>query len=264
MDELEFRKRVYSDPLKPDQELLDAASANPDLQRILDEARDIDTRLQAAAASSSAPDSLRAKLMAIPANEDASAAVVGNPDLPRESANQPWYQKFVLAASLVLAVAASASFFIERGPSEAELAFGATVIEHLYHEASQIDAINAGILSANFPIATVNEVMANSGTQLRNANFLAQMPVRYANPCHITSPFKSSHLILQTSSGALNIIAIDNAPVGQEFAIGDERFSGMVVPFGSGNLIIIGEKNQELPELEGYRDLFSENLEWVI
>lgn len=256
MDELEFRKRVYADPANLDEETLQAASENPDFQRILDQTKNLDTRVTDAARNTVVPEGLRAKLLAIPTSENS-----GTSASTASSVSQPWYRNFALAASLVLAIGASASFFIERGPDEGDLAFGNQVIAHIYHEVSQIDAINAGSLQRDFSMPIVNEVMANSGALIRNADFLQQMPVRYANPCLIANPFNSSHLILQSDDGAINIITIDNEPVSQEFFIADERFSGIVIPLAEGNLIIIGEKEQDLGD---YRDLFSENLEWII
>lgn len=35
MDEIEFRRRVYANPQSPEQELLDAASDNPDYRKFL-------------------------------------------------------------------------------------------------------------------------------------------------------------------------------------------------------------------------------------
>lgn len=258
MDELEFRKRVYADPHQLDQEILDAASTNPRLQRILDETTEMEDKLRELLLDDVAPESLRARLLALPGREP------DNPDLAASSATnspKPWYRHFALAASLVLAVGASASFFVDRGPNAAELAFGNEVIAHIYHEAAEIDAINAGTLLATFSTPVINQVMANSGSHLNNVEFLQQMPVRYANPCLIASPYNSSHLILQSRNGAIHIIAADNEPVRREFPISDERFSGIVVPLGNGNLIVIGEKNQDL---DNFRDLFSENLEWQI
>lgn len=256
MDELEFRKRVYTDPARLDEETLQAASENPEFQRILDQTKTLDKRISTAAQSTAVPEGLHARLLAIAESESSQSSA-----RPKSNANQPWYRNFALAASLVVAIGASASFFIERGPDEGELAFGNQVIAHIYHEVAQIDAINAGSLQRDFATPVVNEVMANSGTQLRNADFLQQMPVRYANPCLIANPFNSSHLILQSDDGAINVITVDNEPVSEEFFIGDERFAGIVIPLAAGNLIIIGEKEQDLRD---YRDLFSENLEWVI
>jgi len=67
--------------------------------------------------------------------------------------------------------------------------------------------------------------------------------------------------MLQGSTGAINVIVINNSPVTNEFSIKDDRFSGIVIPMGDGNLILIGEKNENLDQ---YKSMFSQNIEWVI
>ena len=72
MDELEFQKRVLESPINVDQELLDAASKNPALQQILDEARAFESELQATVDDIAIPEGLSAKLLAIPEEDDHS------------------------------------------------------------------------------------------------------------------------------------------------------------------------------------------------
>jgi hypothetical protein len=57
------------------------------------------------------------------------------------------------------------------------------------------------------------------------------------------------------------VIVINNSPVDVEFSIRDERFNGIVVPMAQGNMILVGEKNEDLNQ---YVSMFSENVEWVI
>ena len=50
MDELEFRKfkeKVYADPGTKDPEVMQAASANPELQKLVDDMRELDTNVAA-------------------------------------------------------------------------------------------------------------------------------------------------------------------------------------------------------------------------
>jgi hypothetical protein len=252
MDEIEFRKRVDSDPDNIDQELLDAAASNPELQAIIDRSRQLNSKLHNLARATTAPESLKARLLEIPEQGDGQART------PRRAA---FFQYYAAAACLLLAVAVGLLMSGEQGPTAAEMAFGEQVIEHLYHEAAELDAINAGNLQRSFGMPAINQVMANSGSRFGSGEIFSTMPVRYANPCLVAKPFNSSHLILQTEQGAINILTIDNPPVSQEFSIGDERFSGIIIPMNGGNLIIVGEKNQNL---DGYRSSFENQLEWII
>lgn len=259
MDELEFRKRVYSDPDQLDQEVLAAAAADPDLNHILEQTRDLNKRLQDATGGDSAPDGLRARLLAIP---DGTADERGDDELAaRRTQNRRLVRYYAIAACLLLAVGLGIALPFNRGPSAAEMAFGNEVIEHIYHESAELDAIAAGTLRADIAMPQISEVLANSGSRFSNTGFLQDIPVRYANPCEIATPFKSSHLILESGAGAVNVITINNSPVSQEFSIGDDRFSGLVIPMRGGNLVLITEKTQDPG---AYRSMFESNVEWVI
>lgn len=252
MDEIEFRKRVDADPDNIDQETLDAAAANPSLQGILERSRRLNSRLHELVDQTSVPGDLKARLLAIPEQEEA----------PARPAGRAWYfQYYAVAACLIMAVGVGFVVGTSRAPSAAEIVFGNQVIEHLYHEEAEIDAINNGTLQRSFAMPAINQVMANSGSRFNQGAFLNNMTVRYANPCLVAEPFNSSHLILQTSQGAINVITVDNSPVSREFVIEDDRFRGVVIPMNGGNLILVGEKDQNLGE---YRPAFEEDMEWVI
>ena len=85
--------------------------------------------------------------------------------------------------------------------------------------------------------------------------------VRSAKPCEILPAYESAHLVLQGSQGAISVIVINNSPVDVEFSIRDDRFEGIVLPMEQGNMILVGEKNEDLSQ---YASLFSENVEWAI
>lgn len=55
MNEIEFRKRLYTNPLEVSQELLAAAGADPALQKILDQTRELETEIVALVNAVEAP-----------------------------------------------------------------------------------------------------------------------------------------------------------------------------------------------------------------
>lgn len=257
MDELEFRTRVYANPSDVDQDLLDAALSNPALRLILDEARAFEASLSAAFANVTAPADLAARLNALPGRADAddSARTASKPS----STN--FFQYYAMAASLVLAVGIAAVVLLSGGPSPSEAAFGTDLIQHMYHEINEIDAIAAGTDNSAIAMPAVAQVMAHADTQFNDEEFLRAMPVRFAKPCVILPAFQSAHLMVQGSHGAINVIVINNSPVGSEYSIQDDRFDGVVVPMDSGNLILIGEKDEDLDQ---YKSLFTQRVEWAI
>jgi hypothetical protein len=262
MDEIEFRKRVYANPQTPDQEVLDAAGNNPDYQKILDQTQELDTDVTTMVNNVEVPAGLKEKLLAIPANADTSSKVLA--DLAeREAANSSVFQYYAVAATFLLAIGVTFSLLFNTGPSTQEIAFGDEVLEHLYVDFEEIDAFSQGN-GNNFGIvnaANVTQVMAEAGTQLLSNEFMQNVPIRVAKPCEIIPAFKSAHLIIEGTYGAVSVIVINNSPVDLEYQIRDDRFNGVVVPMGEGNMILVGEENEDL---EQYKDLFSDNVDWVI
>lgn len=255
MDELEFRQRAYTNPQDVDQEILDAARDNPAYQKILDQIQELDTGITSLVKSIEVPESLRDQLLSIPADADIDLT-------DRSAANSSFFQYYAIAASLLLAVGVTFSLTFNPGPSSAELAFGDDVLQHLYFEQAEIDAVNGGnIGTSTVSMPTVIQAMANAGTQLVSNDFMQSLAIRFAKPCEILPTYRSAHLIIEGSQGAVNIIVINNSPVSVEYTIRDDRFYGVVVPMGEGNMILVGERDEDLDQ---FKTLFSENVEFVI
>ena len=257
MDELEFRKRVYANPKEISQEVRNAAAANPVLQKILDETVALDADISELANSIAVPAGLAEKLLAIPETVDTQAT---SREASKPSSNN-LFQYYAIAASLIFALGIGAIVTLGGGPTSTELAFGSEVINHLYHEVREIDAIKNGTDLSTVTMPAVAAVMAEATTQFSDEEFLQSMPVRFAKICVVIPTYHSAHLMVQGTQGAVNIIVIDNSPVTSEYLINDDRFNGIVVPMGNGNLILIGEKDENL---DTYKSMFSENVEWVI
>lgn len=267
MDNLELKQQILSDPANPGEAVLDAIAADPELAAFLEEAQQFDARLTASLEQVTAADNLQAKLLAIATDEEQSASTsVGNvvdissADTPAETSKPPSKLAiFAIAACLVIAVGAlfTPSLF-NTGPSNQEIAFGAEVLEHLY-----LDAETFTVLGSDQQVGfqRVNSVMAPTGGRLTNEALLVEMPIKMAKPCEILPAFQSAHLVVAGLRGAVSVFIINNSPVAQEFAISDERFDGLVIPSEEGNLILVGEKQEDL---EQFKQLFSPEVEWVI
>lgn len=262
MDELEFRKRVYAAPSEPDQELLDAAQDNPALQKILEQAQQLDSDIENLVSNVVVPEGLKDKLLEIPdsdtAEPDAAPNMVTMPDRP--AANASFFQYYAIAASLLLIIGVTFTLSFDSGPTDAEIAMGDEVIRHLYAEAPEIALVNAAGPRNAINWNEVDVIMANAGAQLSNT-VNQRSTVFYANPCIILPEYSSAHLMLEGDEGAINVFLIQNSPVTNEFQIRDDRFDGLVVPMDKGNLILIGEDGENL---DLFKNLVSDNMEWVI
>jgi len=269
MNEADFRKRIYSNPLEPDQETLEQASGDPQLRKILDETQKMEAEMQGILNTIDVPSGLKARLLAIPEAENFNQGAAHTTTQTLEqlagkpAANANYFQYFAIAATLVLALGVSFSltFAPTAAPNPAEIAFGNEVLEHLYHEITEIGAINRGGELPAVGLPMIRNAMAPVGTQLTASSASMAASVKFAKPCIIVPAFDSAHLILQSPQGAVNVFVINNSPVSMEYSINDDRFSGVVIPMDKGNMILVGESNADLSE---YKKLFAENVDWVI
>jgi hypothetical protein len=263
MHELEFRKRLYANPGDLEQDLLDAARANPAYQKILDETLAFEAATASLLAIPEAPEGMLAELLAIPEKDaqETSATEAKSTITPINMKKQTFFQYYAIAASLLLAVGIVISLSVSNTSTASNIAFGDEMLAHLHHDIAEIDDIGNGQIFAALDFDEVNASMANTGTRLAGQNSLAGYQVRSAKPCEILAAYQSAHLVLAGARGAVSIIVINNSPVDVQFSIRDERFNGIVMPTPHGNMILVGEKNEDLDQ---YLSYFSENIEWLI
>lgn len=268
MDELEFRQRVYANPTAPDQDILDAARDNPTYQKILDETQRIENDIESLVTSIVVPDGLKESLMNIPATdtEEQVSSVAGSVGTVASTNDKPaanaasFFQYYAIAASLLLVIGVTFTLNFQSGPTSAELAIGDGFIEHLYHGPIELASTNARENQVNVQWNYVNEVMSTAGVRLAST-MGDENPVHYANPCNIFPGYNAVHIMMIGDEGVVNVMVIQNSPVGSEFQVQDDRFSGLVVPSDEGNVILVGEEGENL---EPFKLLMEENMEWVI
>jgi hypothetical protein len=258
MDEIEFRKRLYANPGADDPEVIQAAESNPAYQKILDDVRELEAKLNSAVSDVPIPNGLAERLLSLPGVDADDTDLAAVKSLEASKASTPPYY-YAMAACLILAVGVTLGFNLNRGPSSSDLAFGDTVLEHIYVDLLSLESAMDGSISISMPV--VNQIMASTGSRLNNNGLLQRTPVRFALPCEVLPAFQSAHLAVQGNAGAVSIIVINNHPVDGEFTIRDDRYDGIVIPLEEGNMVLIGERNEELDQ---YKDLFSNSIDWVI
>jgi hypothetical protein len=185
---------------------------------------------------------------------DSGAAAGGNV-MPFPRVRQP-LRLAAMAAVLVLAVGFGYSaLFTGNQPSTLEMALGRQAVEHIYLEQDEIDA-RQGV-----SVQLVSQIIADVGVSLAGDGAVDSMQINFAKPCIILPEYNSAHLVMEGSRGAISVIVIDNSPVTREFTFSDDRYTTVVAPFENGNLILVGERDETLAT---YRDVVTENMEWVI
>ncbi len=248
MDDLEFRRSAFADPQNQDPEFLAAAQSSPERTALLLQLQALDARVSAAARSVPVPSGLADRLKALeePAAND---AVVENKSKAR--------RYIAVAASLVVAIGLILSpGLITARPSASDLKFHDEVIGHVYREVARYDTKRE-----DASIVQINSVLEEAGGHLRNEERIKQMHIKFANGCNIASNSKGAHIVLDGEKGSVSVMVVHNSPVTTTFNVNDSRFAGKIIPFGEGNLIIVGEKDEPLDK---YQAMISEAFEWSI
>lgn len=248
MDDLEFKKHAYANSNDQTPEFLAAAQATPERSRLLQELQALDKRVTAAANSIAIPEGLAAKLRAIDAN------------VVSITARKPVAKRYVaIAASLVAAfgLALSPGLFSAR-PSAADLQFHDDVLGHVHNEVSRFDLSRDDV-----SFSQINAVLEReAGGHFRDNDRIKQLHIKFANGCNIARSGRGAHIVLEGTKGSISVMMVhNNAPVSTTLDVNDSRFAGKIIPFGEGNLVIVGEKDEPL---EAYESVISEAFEWSI
>jgi len=247
MDDFEFRKSAMANPHDTDEAFIAAASATEERARLLQDIKSLDARVCSIAHSVPVPEGLAERLKAR-AN---SSSVVA---MPVRSRYQRYY---AMAASVVITVGVimSSGLWTAR-PSASDIKFHDDIIGHMYRETPRIE--NA---TADLTMDEINQVIEAAGGHLREDERIKSMHIKFANDCNVVPLIKGAHIVLEGTKGSVSVIMIHNSPVSTEFDVNDPRFKGKIIPFGQGNLVILGEKEESL---ETYEALITETFEWVI
>ena len=248
MDDLEFRRHAFANPQNQDPDFLAAAQTSPERAQLLLQLQALDARVSAAARSVPIPEGLKARLKAReePAANDAIAT------------HKPKARRYIaVAASLVVAIGLILSpGLITARPSASDLKFHDEVIGHVYREVARYDTKRE-----DASLVQINSVLEEAGGHLRDADRIKQMHIKFANGCNIAAHSKGAHIVLDGEKGSVSVMMVHNSPVTTTFNVNDARFAGKIIPFGEGNLIIVGEKDEPLDK---YEAMIADAFEWSI
>ncbi|MDX1492404.1 MAG: DUF3379 family protein [Pseudohongiellaceae bacterium] len=247
MDDLEFRKRVLENPSEIADDVLSIAQGNSERLQFIAEAKAMEERIHNTAMSVSAPESLAQQLKAL-----------SERPIELTSTEKPSIRRyFAIAASMVVAVAITASVgLFNQQPSAADIQLRDDVIRHVYREAPRYESN-----LQDMDWQEVNKVVAEAGGHLIEGQSIKTMHVKFANGCRIGLDRRGAHIVLEGTQGAVSVFMVKHSPVKKAMSVDDPRFSGKIIPFGEGNLIFVGEKQEPL---ETYEALITQSFEWEI
>jgi hypothetical protein len=97
----------------------------------------------------------------------------------------------------------------------------------------------------NVQLAELNRVVNRFGV---HAEALPAQ-VNFAHPCPMRKD-EGAHLVLAGKQGPVTVLIIPGEQVQARTAVSDERFEGYIVPTRYGALAIIGERGEQLEEIQ--------------
>ncbi len=220
MDELEFRRRLLSNPATNDDEVIRQLAADSDKQRLQHELLLLDQQIKAS--------------LAVPVPTDLADRLLLSQGLlqHKKIRQRRWW--LGMAASLML-VAGLVHQRDHLYPWPDDVAGHA--LAHVYHEARQLEDNNTQI-----DLASVNLLLADLGGQL------SSWPgtIRYASFCNFQGT-RSLHLIFNTTQGPVTVFVLPKNHgllPGNDFS--DTKFHGHNMQLAKADLVLVAGKNQSL------------------
>jgi hypothetical protein len=229
MDELEFRKRAFANPYDNDPDFIQAAEKNPGCKRVYDELMQLENRLGGVLRDVDIPQNLASRLKQ-------NSASGGHGALRSH---------YLLAASVVFALALTLSMLLPQRPNAADLELHDDLVQHLHHQQVHYRG------DSEVSWAQVSAVVSAAGGRLHAHESLNEAQMKFANDCDISDRVShSAHIVIQGAQGPVSIIYLHSSPVSTVVRIKDHQFDGRIIPLSEGNLVIAGDKGEALEDWE--------------
>ncbi len=228
MDDLEFRRRILSDPKQKDEEILQALAASDANSKFVDDVLDLDAKIKQAM-NVDVPEDLADKIL-FSQTSSALDEKVAKPNFVRK------------AMALAASVAFTAGLLVGQinwgnilvPPAQASLAD--TAIKHVIHEESFVRH-----LDENVPSSQINAKMSPFHYQFSD-NF--PYHVYYLNHCGFGEA-NALHMVFQGVKGKVTLF-ITGISSQQTADFEKDGMTGIVQPVGSTSMILVGEQGEDI------------------
>ena len=234
MDDLEFRRSIYSEPSTNDSKVRDAALQDESKQKLWNELKDLDVAIQ--------------ETMNVPVPENLAHKIILNQSLNQhQETKRRGRVHLALAASVAFAIGISFTTFQQRQP---DINFSEGALAHFYH-AKEMESGDA-----NLSTQQVNFKLASFGTQ-----FSSDIgKVFSANFCDVDK-VRTLHLIMEGEQGKVSVFIVPHEDrLLMKDTFGDDDMDGTSLQLGDTNMVIIGEKGEPL---EKFKSALSKKLDYT-
>ncbi|MDE1338849.1 DUF3379 domain-containing protein [Vibrio aestuarianus] len=229
MDDLEFRRRVMSDPKQRDKDLIDAASANEANSKFLDDVLNLDTKI-AAAMNVDVPDDLADRILF---NQTSVADNVVRATFAKQA----------------MAMAASIAFVF--GLLVGQVNWGNLIVPPA--QASLVDTAIKHVIDEDGFVSTLDEQVNSSQINAKMLPFAYQLNhnfpyhVYYLNHCGFGQA-NALHMVFQGEKGKVTLFLAGVASE-QPANFTQQGMNGIVEPVGNTSLILVGEKGEDVANI---------------
>lgn len=248
MNEQQFKERAHANPHDDSIDFLEAVASEPGRQQLIDSLKAQDAALKSGLESVSAPTHLKLALLDIPQSDTTTEAVETRCPAANDSF---WRRGFQYAAGLFVAVGAATLVLQGQANPMEDMVFN-----HIYSELSFLE--DDSVLTLD----DVNEVMNfRIGGSFDDSEEMQNLEIHVTQDCwvDIEDGIQGVHIVMQGSVGPVTVMVIPSAQAGEEQAISNGRFSGVISPTPVGYLVVVGEKDEQITE---YTDLLASNMNW--
>ncbi|MBF4335976.1 MULTISPECIES: DUF3379 domain-containing protein [Vibrio] len=229
MDELEFRRRVMSDPKQHDQEIIQAVSTSDTNRQFLEDILSLDATI-ATAMNVDVPDDLADRILF---SQTTMASNVIRPTFAK--------QAMTLAASIAFVFGLLVGQINWRNvlipPAQASLMD--TAIKHVIDEEGFVNQLDEQVNSTQ-----INAKMLPFAYQL-SSNF--PYHVYYLNHCGFGKA-NALHMVFQGESGKVTLFFTGIASE-QAVNFNEQGMAGIIEPVGDASLILVGENGEDVTNI---------------
>ena len=231
MDELEFRRRIMSDPKQRDCDIIDAMRTNEHNAKFADDITELDNRI-AKAMNVEVPDDLADRILFNQSSRHHAKVI--RPNFVRRSMAMAASIAFVFG--LLIGQINWGNIFVS--PAQASLADIA--IEHVIAEQPFIDHIDEQVSTAQ-----INAKMAPFTHRLSEA---FPYHVYYLNHCGFGKD-NALHMVFAGRKGKVTLF-VTNAPSTKVEDFDEQGMTGIIEPIkGGASMIIVGDKNENITRI---------------
>lgn len=231
MDELEFRRKVMSDPKLRDNDLLDMLASNESHAKFADEILQLDKHLTQAF-KVDVPDDLADKILFRQTALLADQKVIHAPFVRKAMAIAA---SIAFSAGLLIGQIQWGNLFI----SPAHASLSEMAVQHVIHEEAFVNRLDE---QAN--MQQINAKMQPFAYQM-HGDF--PYHVYYLNHCGFGQE-NALHIVFQGQKGKVTLFftLIDSQKTSQ---FKDDNMTGLIQPIGKASLILVGENGEDLSNI---------------